>query len=196
MTMLLPPLVPLALLGTSFVFAVIELGLSAHVASFYTGAHEVYSWGYTYTVNYTVPGILAFLIFTSVWTLLVCAAAVALPWFFRAKAGAGASSKFNAILSYGLASAFFGTMVFWLACFADIAAGLGGWTSYSDYLNAVIAFAVLLWLLFLALFIVIVLAICGVLESDVPGYRSLTKKEHAPAPPVAAEPAQMQTVEV
>ncbi|RHZ43225.1 wax synthase family protein [Aspergillus thermomutatus] len=196
--MLLPAIVPLVLLGTAFVFAVIELGLGGHLASFYTGSRKVAvydpasTWGYSYkTVSSSVPGILAFLLFTAVWTLLVCAAAALLPWFYRAKAAAG--SRLNTILTGVLVGVYFVTMVFWLACFADIAAELGGW-SYSDYYNAVIAFAVLLWLLFLALFIVVILAVCGVLESDVPGYRVVTRKESAA--PVATEGTQMQTVEV
>ncbi|KAF7155457.1 hypothetical protein CNMCM5623_007528 [Aspergillus felis] len=194
--MLLPAFVPLALLGTSFVFAVIELGLGGHVASFYTGSHKtlVYdpssAWGYSYqTVNLTVPAILAFLIFTAVWTMLVSLAAFLLPFFLRAKAAPG--TRLNTIITGALCGVYFATMVFWLACFADIAAELDGLGASSNYYNAVMAFAVLLWLLFVALFVIVVLAMCGVLESDGPGYAGMRKREMA-----ATEGTQMQTVEV
>ncbi|GIJ90586.1 hypothetical protein Asppvi_009546 [Aspergillus pseudoviridinutans] len=193
--MRLPAIVPLALLGTSFVFAVIELGLGGHVASISTGSRKIpyydpsSEWGYSYkTVTISAPPILAFLIFTAVWTMLVSAAAFLLPWFLRAKAGPG--TRLNTILTGALGGVYFVTMVFWLACFADIAADLSGIGTANDYYNAVIAFAVLLWLLFIALFVLVVLAMLGVLECDAPGYAGMRKEERA-----ATEGTQMQTVE-
>ncbi|GIK07298.1 hypothetical protein Aspvir_002959 [Aspergillus viridinutans] len=194
--MRLPAIVPLALLGTSFVFAVIELGLGGHVASLYTGTRKtlVYdpnsAWGYSYkTVTFSVPAILAFQIFTAVWTMLVSVAAFLLPWFLRAKAAPG--TRLNTIITGALGGVYFVTMVFWLACFADIAAELDGLGTSSNYFNAVMAFAVLLWLLFVALFVIVVLAMLGILESDAPGYAGMRKRERA-----ATEGTQMQTVEV
>lgn len=136
-----------SILATSLVFAIVELGLSAYVASFWGGtSEELYydaygNYGYR-DVTVSIPGILAFLIFTSCWTILITPAGVVLSWFYTRK---GASGKISTILGVVFAVVYFVTMVFWLACFADIASYLGGYTSYSDYLNAVIAFAVLLW---------------------------------------------------
>ena len=137
-----------ALLGTGIAFAIIELGLSAYVAAIWGGTYEAAYWdpvlGYEYgQVHVSTPGILIFLVFASCWTILISAAALLLPWFYTRKASVRTSM--NAILGVGLAAVYFATMVFWLACFADIATMLGGGTSLSSYLNAVIAFAVLLW---------------------------------------------------
>lgn len=209
----LPAIVPPALLGISFVFAVIEIGLAGHIASTATGSRRIpvydgsSTWGYSYkTIKFSVPAIVAFVIFTAVWTMLVSVAAILLPWFFRARAAAG--SLLNTILTGALGAAYFVTMVFWLASFADIAAKLDGLGATSDYYNAVIAFAVLLWyvyvsppkcltrlmqesrLLFAALFVVVVLALVGVVQCDVPGYRGMRKRGNA------TEGTQMQTVEV
>ncbi|KAJ5290793.1 hypothetical protein N7478_000044 [Penicillium angulare] len=176
-----------ALLATSLVFAIIELGLSGYVASVWGGTTEElsgnYYSGYYYTdVHVSTPGILDFLIFNSVWTMLVTVAAAVLSWFYTRK---GAASKLNTILGIAFAVVYFITMVFWLACFADIASMLNGSTSTSDYLNAVIAFAVILWLLFVALFILAVLALCGVLVSDWVGYQPL-RNTHSEKGPAAA----------
>ncbi|KAI2758326.1 hypothetical protein DTO006G1_6842 [Penicillium roqueforti] len=54
---------------------------------------------------------------------------------------------------------------------------LGGATITSSYYNTVIAFGVLLWLLFIALVIFTSLAMCGVLVSDWAGYQSLRKEK-------------------
>ncbi|KAH1545131.1 hypothetical protein KXX57_004850, partial [Aspergillus fumigatus] len=146
--MRLPAIIPSALLGVAFVFAVIELGLGGHIASISTGSRKIpfydpsSSWGYSYkTIKYSVPGIVAFQIFTSVWTMLVSVAAFLLPWFLRVKAAPG--TRLNTIITGALGGAYFVTMVFWLACFADIATKLGELGATSDYYNAVIAFAVL-----------------------------------------------------
>jgi hypothetical protein len=151
--MRLPAIIPSALLGVAFVFAVIELGLGGHIASISTGSRKIpfydpsSSWGYSYkTIKYSVPGIVAFQIFTSVWTMLVSVAAFLLPWFLRVKAAPG--TRLNTIITGALGGAYFVTMVFWLACFADIATKLDELGATSDYYNAVIAFAVLSWLVY------------------------------------------------
>ncbi|KAH1985688.1 hypothetical protein KXV92_000642 [Aspergillus fumigatus] len=191
--MRLPAIIPSALLGVAFVFAVIELGLGGHIASISTGSRKIpfydpsSSWGYSYkTIKYSVPGIVAFQIFTSVWTMLVSVAAFLLPWFLRVKAAPG--TRLNTIITGALGGAYFVTMVFWLACFADIATKLGELGATSDYYNAVIAFAVLSWLLFVALFVIVVLAILGILECDAPGYAGMRKRAATQATP-------MQTVD-
>lgn len=191
--MRLPAIIPSALLGVAFVFAVIELGLGGHIASISTGSRKIpfydpsSSWGYSYkTIKYSVPGIVAFQIFTSVWTMLVSVAAFLLPWFLRVKAAPG--TRLNTIITGALGGAYFVTMVFWLACFADIATKLDELGATSDYYNAVIAFVVLSWLLFVALFVIVVLAILGILECDAPGYAGMRKRAATQATP-------MQTVD-
>ncbi|OGE49905.1 hypothetical protein PENARI_c019G00605 [Penicillium arizonense] len=167
-----------ALLGTSLAFAIVELGLSAFLTSAYTGTREVATWsaysGYSYTtVNVKAPAILAFLVFSACWTILVTAAALVLPWHFAKKGFV--TAKLNTILASCFVGVYSITMVFWLACFADLASLLGGGTSDSPYFNAILAFGVLLWLLFVALVVFTVLAMCGVMASDWAGYQSLRK---------------------
>lgn len=143
--MLAPHIVLYALLGTSLGFAIIELGVSAHVASFWTGTQSYYDpySGVNYNVHVSTPPILNFLLFASIWTMVVAAAALVLPWFFSRKGAV--TSKFNTILGVTFAAIYFMTQVFWLASFADIATSLGGGISPFGSLNALIAFAVLLW---------------------------------------------------
>jgi hypothetical protein len=135
------------LLGTALLFAIVELGLSAYVVSGYSGSFEEYtcngfSCGYQ-TVKVSTPGILAFLVFVSLWTMIVSVAAAVLPWFYARKGNV--TSKLNMILGISTIVVYFITSVFWLACFADIVTIFGAGNVYSDYLNAVVAFAVLLW---------------------------------------------------
>ncbi|KAJ6015942.1 hypothetical protein N7540_010533 [Penicillium herquei] len=167
-----------ALLATSFVFAVIELGVSGHSASVWQNVANAYNDFYG-DVDTSVPGILSFAIFASVWTMLITVAALVLSWFYTRK---GTNEKFNKILGFSFAIVYFVTMVFWLAVFADIASQLDGYTSTNDDLNAIIAFSVLLWILFIALFVLSVLALCGVLVSDWAGYQSVRKTQAVNAP--------------
>ncbi|KAJ5212900.1 hypothetical protein N7449_000069 [Penicillium cf. viridicatum] len=174
--MLVLNIVLYALLGTSLAFAIIELGLSAFITVAYSGMQEIQTWsaysGYSYTqVNVKPPAILVFLVFSSVWTILVAVGALVLPWYYSRKDFV--TAKLNTILAAIFVAIYFVTMVFWLACFADLASLLGGGTSINPYYNAVLAFGVLLWLLFVALVIFTILAMCGVLVSDWAGYQSL-----------------------
>jgi hypothetical protein len=136
-----------ALLGTSLAFAIVELGLSAFVAAAFSATQEIDSWSvyssYSYQVNVEPPPILVFLVFSSVWTILVTIAALVLPWYYTRKGFV--SAKLNTVLAAIFVAIYFVTMVFWLACFADLASLLGGGISISSYYNAVIAFGVLLW---------------------------------------------------
>lgn len=133
-----------ALLATSLVFAIIELGLSAYVASEWSGTvatgYDFY-YGYTYG-HVSAPAIVSFLVFCSVWTILITVAAFVLSFVYTRK---GATGKLSTILGIAFAVVYAITMVFWLASFADIASKLDGYDGFSDYLNAVLAFAVLLW---------------------------------------------------
>ncbi|KAJ6151682.1 hypothetical protein N7470_006810 [Penicillium chermesinum] len=181
-----------SLLATALAFAIIELGLTAYVTSAISdySREELFRryWDYSYSYwHVSTPSILIFLLFTSCWTILASAGALAAPWVFGRR---GVSSKLNKILSVSLAAVYFVTMVFWLAAFADFVSYFDG-NFFSDYLSAIVAFAVLDWLLFLALFIVTILALCGVLVSDWPGYHSFRgahtqKEKSAPADASAA----------
>lgn len=137
------------LLGTCVTFSIIELGLTAaYVATYWPGgSHQVpyynaYTYGYQ-TVSVSTPGIVDFFLFTAVWSILASVVAGVLPWHYTRKGAVSASR--NTLLGVTLSVVFIVTSIFWLACFADIASLLGGGISTSDYLNALIAFAVLLW---------------------------------------------------
>lgn len=130
------------LLGTAFAFAVIELGLSGYIESQY-GSYDYYSGSYRHRINVSSPPIVGFLIFCSVWTMLVTGGALFSSWFFTRRGPVARS--FNFIMAIVHMLLYFVTMVFWLAGFADMAALLGGRVYGSDYANAIIAFGVLLW---------------------------------------------------
>ena len=135
------------LLGTSLTFSIIELGLAGYGTSVYSGDREVASYNYyeglTYsTVHVTPPAILIFTLFASCWSILVCTAALVLPWHYSRKEFV--TPKLNATLGISTIVVYFVTSVFWLASFADIVAELGGGSIF-DIVNAIIAFAVLLW---------------------------------------------------
>lgn len=135
-----------ALLGASLAFAVIELGLSAHIASLYdhipVPEYDYYN-GYSYeVVDIKPPPILDFIIFSSAWSVLITGVAFFLSWFYRQKENTLATNKW---ISVGLIAMYFVTWVFWLASFAYIESRLGGYSSGSSYLDAMIAFAILLW---------------------------------------------------
>ncbi|KAJ5698058.1 hypothetical protein N7462_000063 [Penicillium macrosclerotiorum] len=184
-------IVLLVLLSVSLAFAIVELGLSAYVATFWGRSYKEYYWdpyeGYVYkTVHESTPGILIFIIFSACWTILAVVAALVLPWFYARKGFV--STTLNTILGIGFTVVYFVTSVFWLACFADIESLLGGATSSNDYLNAVIAFAILLWLIFLALFILAILALCGVLAAEWVGYQPMRKRGVPVAPQTTEAP--------
>lgn len=179
-----------AVLGTSAAFALVELGLCAYVASLYGGTVEEAYYNPYYgvqeqAVKLTTPPILDFLLFSAVWTLLISAGALVLPWFYSRRA---TGAKLNQVFAGLLISVYFVTWVFWLACFADLASYLGGGVSYNNYFNAILAFAVLLWLLFVALFVLNIIAICGVLASDWPGYIAIRGGQGEVAPSTVAPP--------
>ncbi|KAJ5797235.1 uncharacterized protein N7518_005775 [Penicillium psychrosexuale] len=192
MSMLALSIVLYALLGTSLAFAIVELGLSAFIAAAYSGTQEIETWsaysGYSYSqVNVNPPALLVFLIFSSVWTILITIAALVLPWYYTRKGLV--TAKLNTVLAAIFVATYFVTMVFWLACFAELASLLGGATSASSYCNTVIAFGVLLWLLFVALVIFTSLAMCGILVSDWAGYQSLRKEKGVGMNQTSADPA-------
>ncbi|OJJ51776.1 hypothetical protein ASPZODRAFT_127907 [Penicilliopsis zonata CBS 506.65] len=190
-----------ALLGTALVFGIIELGLVAYGVSLYTKSYTVeectlYSC-YDEHVHGSAPAITIFMLFSAIWTVLGTVVAAVLPWWYAEKKRVLVTKQMNQGCFAGLIIFYFVTMVFWLASFADIASILDGETSVFDIINAIIAFAVLLWLVFMALFILTILAVCDVLKSEWPGYLSLKETsattttpatESQPVPPADAEP--------
>jgi hypothetical protein len=130
-----------ALLGTSLVFAIVELGLSAFVVSAFDTTQEVETWGGLVDVHVKAPAIVDFMLFASLWTILIAVAAVLLPWFYTRKGSV--TPKLNTILAASFVAVYSVTMVFWLAAFADLATYVN--VIADSYFDALIAFAVLLW---------------------------------------------------
>ena len=134
--MLVVDIAILALLGTALVFSIIELGLSAYVVSL---TDRSYNYGYG-TYRTETPGEYAFLLFDSLWTLLVVGVLAALD-FFGARRG-GVSRPYP-WLGWATLALNFLTWVFWLAGFAALAAFFGG--NPRGVGGALLAFAVMLW---------------------------------------------------
>lgn len=146
-------IVTLVLLGTSAVFSIIELGLSAYIVSI--GTAQVYEYwdpnyagtgygGYQFgTRKGGAPDEVNFLLFCSLWTLLLAPALIILPIFWASKsriAGKDIHTIFGP-LTLALHAI---TMVFWLAGFAALANLYGG-VNPQDIPGALLAFAILLW---------------------------------------------------
>jgi hypothetical protein len=158
-----------ALLGSALVFAIVELGLSAHTVSSY-GDRDGSSYTYDYDsfkkrqdysdyfdeydysdynldsssyYDISTPPIAAFAIFASVWTIVVSAGAMFTAWFFSRKSPV--RRFINMIFAGAYVAVYFITMAFWLGTFADYAY-VTSWLVYTpDYWKATLAFAVLLW---------------------------------------------------
>lgn len=136
-----------AITSAGFVFAVIELGLSAYLVSFFTTPSKTV-YGYvsdgesSETFHVKTPAILVFLLFSALWSMLVCVMGLSLPSILTKKGKA--TVKLNSILGVIFAVLYGVTWVFWLGCFAYLSYTLGP-TITLDYWNALIAFAVLLW---------------------------------------------------
>jgi hypothetical protein len=131
-----------SLLGTSLLFAIVELGLSAFVVSAFENTTQEYStWAGYVDVKVKAPAIVDFMVFSSLWTILLTVAAVLLPWHYTRKGSV--TSKLNTALAASFVAGYFVTMVFWLAAFADLATYLD--VIADSYYSALIAFAVLLW---------------------------------------------------
>lgn len=114
-----------ALLGVALVWSIIELGLTA------------------YAVDVTWRASVAnarfgFLVFASLWTLLVTAFFILFPMFSRRSGGGEA--RWMSPLALALNGV---TMIFWLAGFAAVADMYLG--APSGTAGAILAFAVMLW---------------------------------------------------
>lgn len=150
-------LLPL-LLAISLVFAIIELGLSAYIVSVWTTttAYSVYDpnyaglgYGgydfYTTTSRSSAPDPINFLLFTSLWTILIVPACLAILFLNQSKRtfctdSAGQPAKWLTPATLALNGV---TMVFWLAGFAALADLLGG-NAPQGLVGALLAFAVML----------------------------------------------------
>ncbi|KAJ5096440.1 hypothetical protein NUU61_005796 [Penicillium alfredii] len=173
-----------ALWGSALVFAIVELGLTAYVTTFW-GSRQTVTWNparsYLYPkIRSSTPAILIFILFAACWTILAMIACLVLPWLSTRKGVV--SSKLNKTLAAIFVAIYLVTIVFWLAAFADIANMLNGNINSFDYLDAIIAFAVLLWLVFFTLLVLTILALCGVLASDLAGYQSFKKPQATDVP--------------
>lgn len=182
--MVVTDLVTLVLLGTAAVFAIIELGLSAYIVSL--GSERVYTYydpnyagtgygGYQYgTRRATAPAEVDFLLFCSLWTLLVTPALIIFPIIWRTKANVGGRDKHTIFgpLTLALNAV---TMIFWLAGFAALANLYGGGNP-QGIAGALLAFAVMLWLIFLALLVLNFLTAFEVMRSERLGWHPMFKR--------------------
>lgn len=128
------PFVDLAILGllaTILVFGVIELGLSAYAVSVTDGNRY---W------RGDAPGEYGFLLFASLWTLIVVGVLATLEFFGGRKGGV--SHRYS-WLGWATLAVNFVTWVFWLAGFSALAAYYGG--NPRGTAGALLAFAVMLW---------------------------------------------------
>ncbi|KAI0018595.1 membrane-associating domain-containing protein [Xylariomycetidae sp. FL0641] len=113
------------------VFAIIELGLTAYIASYYTN----FWWG-------TSPSNVNFLIFTSIWSLLVLLYVGVVPLYM--------TSLFHKLAALGLLVV---TTIFWFAGAIALAVAVGGpyncgLDTHCGSTEAAIAFAFFLWAIF------------------------------------------------
>ncbi|OXV07767.1 hypothetical protein Egran_04469 [Elaphomyces granulatus] len=164
----------LILLPLSLAFAAVELGLSAYGVHSSSGTVESICFvpfiGYgDCDVKLKPPAIIIFIVFASAWTLLTVGGGFLLSLLVGKNNPVGANKWLAPILItlYGI------NMVFWLAAFADVVSQLGGEVDATAIINAGVAFAVLLWITFTALFILTILGVCDVLKSSFVGYMSL-----------------------
>ncbi|KAH8655263.1 marvel domain-containing protein [Xylariales sp. PMI_506] len=123
--------------GIAAVFAIIELGLTANVASAYHG----WLWSGS-------PPVVNFMIFNSVWSLLVLAYVGITPIYL--------TSIFHKLVALGLNII---TTIFWFAGAIALAVAVGGpWNcganTYCGSAEAAVAFGFFLWVLFMIITVV------------------------------------------
>ncbi|KAL6165531.1 hypothetical protein ACJQWK_08755 [Exserohilum turcicum] len=141
----------MGLRGVQILFSIIVLGLTAYLVDAYV------SW---------VPGSVAFMLFSSIWTLLAVAYLVLAPARFPAAAH-----------KYAIAGVEFVTMIFWFAAFVAVASlwGDSWWVGHGTFWScgvAAIVFGAFLWATFVATTILAALHIRSSPRND-------------PAPPMA-----------
>ena len=152
--MLTIDIVLLALLGSALVLSIIELGLSAYTVSLHWySAYSTYDPNYAgtgygaYDYGYkrgSPPGEVSFLLFDSLWTLLVCAFLIGYPMLKRRSRNAISSNNSNKWLTPLTLTLTVLTMIFWLAGFAALAHRYNG-ADVTNIAAALLAFPILLW---------------------------------------------------
>lgn len=143
--MLVLSTVVLSLLSFGLASSIVELGLVAYGvwADDQSVTYEYYC-GYDYssvcteTIKGYVPDFLSLLMFTSVWSTLITAAAIGLPLWFHKRNG----QHHNNWLAPTLIVAYFLTWVFWVASFAYFAYLIGSGTGIAA---AILAFGIINW---------------------------------------------------
>lgn len=140
------------LLTAGVVVSIIELGLTADVVSWFDDDHD---WWDSFESRSD------FLLFCSIWTILVTGFLIAIPFLGRSIYG----HKFLAPATLALTSV---TMIFWLAGFAAFA------NLFEDAptgtVGATLAFAIIAWLTYLGLLVLNIITALSVRESDRPGW--------------------------
>lgn len=116
------------------VFSIIELGLTAYVVSLYDGTYN--NW-YSYSGNYS-PDRVNFMLFNSIWSLLVLAYIGLTPLYM--------TSIFHRLAALGLEVV---TMIFWFAGSIALAVFIGvprcNGNSWCGSTQAAVAFGFFLW---------------------------------------------------
>lgn len=206
------------LLGICLASSIVELGLTAYVATFWRRPRQIPYWipyqGYIYrSIHIDPPAIVDLLLFSACWSVLASIAAIVLPWFYTTRGPV--SATLNTVLGVTFSVVFIASSTLWIACFADIETLLNGGTSSNVFVKVVIAFAVVLWqvpsvialymkktnideydrVLFLALFMLTTLSLCGVLSSTWAGYQAIRKTDTDPSASKSM-PAAQETREV
>ena len=123
-------LILLALLVTSLVFTIVELGLSAYLV--HVTASPYYS-----------NSVYDYLLFCAIWTLLVTAFLLSFPFVGRGKSSIAKHGSERWLAPVTLALNFV-TMIIWLAAFASLADMYNGYNP-QGVSGAQLAFAVMLW---------------------------------------------------
>ncbi|KAI1638351.1 membrane-associating domain-containing protein [Biscogniauxia mediterranea] len=112
------------------IFAIIELGLTAYIVSWYTGSYYWSGWS---------PSRVNFMLFNSIWSLLVLAYVGLVPMY--------ATSLFHKLAALALNTV---TTIFWFAGAIALAVFVGGpWdcgaNTVCGSLSAAVAFGFFLW---------------------------------------------------
>jgi len=138
--------------GVQAVFAIIVLGLSAYVASVVSGSGQVCDFGYCADYNIPVPPQIDYILFCSIWSLLVVIALGVVPIFVSALSHPIISTAVDGL-----------TTIFWFAGAIALAVYTGVFVgdtpSWYQALQAAVAFSFFTWLAFLAALVLDILAI-------------------------------------
>jgi len=137
------------LFGLIILFSIIEMSISAWITSQYISLHNSPNTNTTTRVQ--------FILFTSVWTIVLSIAYSIIFQMWTYKPFAGTLSHFIFLII---------TWIFWLAAAASITTNLGGtldcstqnYFEYCGQLNAMLAFSWLIWILITVTLILILLS--------------------------------------